>query len=120
MPASPVAATIPEGAVPRGDRTLRVAGGDTMNAVQPREIRTGEISGEMIDENGPLPGGDLYGERVPGAVPDELAARVRVLRRARRDARTRASRVRRVLLAPTAPASAGEMYAPQPRGPRRH
>ncbi|MFB4297085.1 hypothetical protein [Actinomadura sp. NTSP31] len=45
---------------------------------------------------------DLFRERIPVAVPDELAARVRALRRARREARTRASRVRRVLLAPTA------------------
>ncbi|GGV12568.1 hypothetical protein GCM10010182_36080 [Actinomadura cremea] len=48
---------------------------------------------------------------------DELAVRVRALRRARRDAQTRASRVRRVLLAPTA---AGGPY-PNPRGrPRGH
>jgi hypothetical protein len=40
----------------------------------------------------------------------ELAQRVRA-RRARRDARTRAARVRRALLAPTA---AGERYAPRP------
>ncbi|WP_346040045.1 hypothetical protein [Actinomadura chokoriensis] len=45
---------------------------------------------------------DLSRERIPVTVPDEVAARVRALRRARRDARTRASRVRRVLLAPTA------------------
>jgi hypothetical protein len=58
---------------------------------------------------------DLSRERIPATVPDELAARVRVLRRARREARTRASRVRRVLLAPTA----GETYAqvPKPRHP---
>ncbi|MBE1534408.1 hypothetical protein [Actinomadura algeriensis] len=43
---------------------------------------------------------------------DELAVRVRALRRARRDAQIRASRVRRVLLAPTA---AGDPYPP-PRG----
>lgn len=45
---------------------------------------------------------DLSRERIPATVPDEVAARVRALRRARREARTRASRVRRVLLAPTA------------------
>ncbi|TMR03770.1 hypothetical protein ETD83_09690 [Actinomadura soli] len=38
-------------------------------------------------------------------MPDDLAVRVRALRRARRDAQTRASRVRRVLLAPTAPSA---------------
>lgn len=43
-------------------------------------------------------------------MPGELAVRLRVLRRARRDAQTRASRVRRVLLAPTVPAGAGETY----------
>ncbi|QFG25050.1 hypothetical protein [Actinomadura sp. WMMB 499] len=49
--------------------------------------------------------------------PDELAVRVRALRRARRDAQIRASRVRRVLLAPTA---GPDPYA-LPRGrPRRH
>ncbi|RFS84940.1 hypothetical protein D0T12_15665 [Actinomadura spongiicola] len=36
-------------------------------------------------------------------VPADLAVRLHALRRARRDARTRASRVRRVLLAPTVP-----------------
>ncbi|MFB4312617.1 hypothetical protein [Actinomadura sp. 21ATH] len=36
---------------------------------------------------------------------------MRALRRARRDARTRAARVRRALLAPT---SAGEPYGPRP------
>ncbi|QXJ24603.1 hypothetical protein AGRA3207_005959 [Actinomadura graeca] len=46
-------------------------------------------------------------ERTPVTVPDGLAVRVHALRRARRDARTRASRVRRVLLAPTA---SGEDY----------
>ncbi|MFD0683079.1 hypothetical protein [Actinomadura fibrosa] len=45
---------------------------------------------------------DLSRERIPATVPEDLAARVRALRRARRDAQTRASRVRRVLLAPTA------------------
>ncbi|NDU75261.1 hypothetical protein GWI34_21920 [Actinomadura sp. DSM 109109] len=61
-----------------------------------------------------MPGQDPSWERIPAAVPDELAARVVALRRARREARTRASRVRRVLLAPTA---AGEAYAhvPAPR-----
>ncbi|MBO2459092.1 hypothetical protein [Actinomadura violacea] len=44
---------------------------------------------------------DLSRERIPATAPDELAARVRALRRARREAQTRASRVRRVLLAPT-------------------
>lgn len=57
---------------------------------------------------------DLSRERIPATVPDEMAARVRALRRARRDARTRASRVRRVLLAPTA---RGESYT---HGPRSH
>ncbi|MFD0901158.1 hypothetical protein [Actinomadura sediminis] len=48
---------------------------------------------------------------------DELAVRVRALRRARRDAQIRASRVRRVLLAPTAAPDP----TPNPRGrPRRH
>ncbi|TDD89352.1 hypothetical protein [Actinomadura rubrisoli] len=47
-------------------------------------------------------GQDPSRERISGTVPDELAARVRALRRARREAQTRASRVRRVLLAPTA------------------
>ncbi|RSN54867.1 hypothetical protein [Actinomadura sp. WAC 06369] len=51
------------------------------------------------------------------AIADDLAVRVRALRRARRDAQIRASRVRRVLLAPTA---APDPYA-NPRGrPRRH
>ncbi|MFG2244822.1 hypothetical protein [Spirillospora sp. NPDC048823] len=86
-----------------------------MMTVQPREICTGQVLGE--DEK-TLPGQDPSRERIPGAVPDELAARVRVLRRARRDARTRASRVRRVLLAPTAPA-AGETYVRAP-SPHRH
>ncbi|WP_433467604.1 hypothetical protein [Spirillospora sp. CA-128828] len=56
---------------------------------------------------------DLSRERIPETVPGELAARVRALRRARRDARTRASRVRRVLLAPT---TGGETYTQ----PQRH
>ncbi|HEY8481140.1 MAG TPA: hypothetical protein VIL71_15045 [Spirillospora sp.] len=47
-----------------------------------------------------LPARDLPLE--PGA--GELAARLRMLRRARREAETRAARVRRVLLAPTVPA----------------
>ncbi|MFI0353627.1 hypothetical protein [Actinomadura sp. 9N407] len=47
--------------------------------------------------------------RIPGSEA-ELAQRVRILR-ARRDARTRAARVRRALLAPT---SAGEPYVPRP------
>ncbi|WP_157430496.1 hypothetical protein [Actinomadura macra] len=51
---------------------------------------------------------ELPREPMPVTVSDELAVRVRALRRARRDARTRASRVRRVLLAPTA---SGETYA---------
>jgi hypothetical protein len=57
---------------------------------------------------------DLARERIPVTVPDELAARVRARRRARREAQTRASRVRRVLLAPTA---RDETYAhvPKPR-----
>ncbi|XRQ04438.1 hypothetical protein ACN3XK_48895 [Actinomadura welshii] len=66
---------------------------------------------------------DLSRERIPAdrapAVPEALAARVRVLRRARRDAETRASRVRRVLLAPTVPAAAGDAYARAP-DPHRH
>ncbi|MBT2208485.1 MULTISPECIES: hypothetical protein [Actinomadura] len=57
---------------------------------------------------------DLSRERIPGTVPDGLAARVVALRRARRDARTRASRVRRVLLAPTA---SGDLH---PRLPDDH
>ncbi|NKZ08920.1 hypothetical protein [Actinomadura latina] len=60
---------------------------------------------------------DLARERRPVTVPDELAARVRALRRARRDARTRASRVRRVLLAPTVP---GETYVHVPTPGLRH
>ncbi|MGK5554860.1 hypothetical protein ACSNOI_24910 [Actinomadura kijaniata] len=52
---------------------------------------------------------DLSRERIPDAV---LAARVRAMRRARRDARTRAARVSRVLLAPVA--------APGPRYDERH
>ncbi|WP_165965326.1 hypothetical protein [Actinomadura bangladeshensis] len=59
---------------------------------------------------------ELSRERIPVTVPDEVAARVRALRRARRDARTRASRVRRVLLAPTA---RGESYAHAPQSPYR-
>ncbi|MFA1540759.1 hypothetical protein [Actinomadura monticuli] len=59
---------------------------------------------------------DLPRERRPATVPDEVAARVRALRRARRDARTRASRVRRVLLAPTA---RGESYTHVPRSRHR-
>jgi hypothetical protein len=55
---------------------------------------------------------DLSRERIPVTVPDDVAARVRALRRARREARTRASRVRRVLLAPTA---RGESYAHVPQ-----
>ncbi|WP_396023311.1 hypothetical protein [Actinomadura sp. 9N215] len=46
----------------------------------------------------------------PPDLPGELAVRLRVLRRARRDAQTRASRVRRVLLAPTASAGTGETF----------
>ncbi len=59
---------------------------------------------------------DLSRERIPATVPDEMAARVRALRGARRDARTRASRVRRVLLAPTA---RGESYTHAPRSHSR-
>ncbi|WP_131737758.1 hypothetical protein [Actinomadura roseirufa] len=58
---------------------------------------------------------DLSRERIPGAVPDELVLRVRALRRARRDARTRAFRVRRVLLAPTVSA---EQYSQAADGHR--
>ncbi|WP_030165089.1 hypothetical protein [Spirillospora albida] len=50
-----------------------------------------------------LPSQDPYRERIPEPAPADLAVRVRALRRARRDARTRASRVTRVLLAPAAP-----------------
>ncbi|TYC13834.1 hypothetical protein [Actinomadura syzygii] len=53
----------------------------------------------------------------PRPRPDELAVRVHALRRARRDARTRASRVRRVLLAPT---PAGDTYAQAPETRRQH
>ena len=55
---------------------------------------------------------DLARERIP--VPGDVAARVRALRRARRDARSRAARVSRVLLAPT---PRGETYThvPKPR-----
>lgn len=82
----------PGGAAPARGPRLRAAGGNEMT---------------MLSQ-------DLARERIPVTVPDELAARVRALRRARRDARTRASRVRRVLLAPTA---SGEAYAhvPEPR-----
>ncbi|SPT58647.1 Uncharacterised protein [Actinomadura madurae] len=59
---------------------------------------------------------DLSRERIPATVPDELAARVRALRRARWQARTRASRVTRVLLAPTT----GEAYAQVPAPRHRH
>ncbi|MFC6878485.1 MULTISPECIES: hypothetical protein [Actinomadura] len=47
-----------------------------------------------------------------------MAARVRAVRRARRDARTRSARVRRALLAPTStaqPAGTADPYVPHPR-----
>ncbi|TYB46759.1 hypothetical protein [Actinomadura chibensis] len=53
----------------------------------------------------------------PRLRPDELAVRVHALRRARRDARTRASRVRRVLLAPT---PVGDTYAQVPETRHQH
>lgn len=49
-----------------------------------------------------------------------MAARVRAARRARRDARTRAARVRRALLAPTSTAQAGGAAEPYVPRPRRH
>ncbi|MBB4777278.1 hypothetical protein [Actinomadura livida] len=101
--------------------------------VEPREIRTRRVPGEddmtmldmpvlempvldMPDFDATALVEDAPRDRMPVAVSGELAARVRVLRRARRDAETRASRVRRVLLAPTAPAATGgtRMRAPKP------
>lgn len=85
----------------------RIDPGGVIPALGPRLRAAGENDMTLLSQ-------DLSRERIPAAVPDELAARVRVLRRARRDARTRASRVRRVLLAPTTP---GETYThtPEPR-----
>ncbi len=79
----------------------------------PRPRAAGENEMTMLSEM-TLLSQDLSRERIPATVPDELAARVLALRRARREARTRASRVSRVLLAPT---GAGGTYthAPQPR-----
>ncbi|RKS71795.1 hypothetical protein BZB76_4605 [Actinomadura pelletieri DSM 43383] len=48
-------------------------------------------------------------------VPADLAVRLHALRRARRDARTRASRVRRVLLAPTVPDGTYTQRTPRDR-----
>ncbi|GAA4392792.1 hypothetical protein GCM10023088_71260 [Actinomadura verrucosospora] len=97
MPSTPVIGRIePVDAVPARGPRPRAAGENEMTPLS-----------EMT-----LLSQDLSRERPP--VPDELAARVVALRRARREARTRASRVRRVLLAPTA---AGEAYA-HPQRPR--
>jgi hypothetical protein len=99
MPTTPVIGrTDSGGAVPARGPRLRAAGENEMTVLS-----------EMT-----LLSQDLSRERIPATVPDELAARVVALRRARREARTRASRVRRVLLAPTA---AGEAYA-HPQRPR--
>ncbi|TDC63229.1 hypothetical protein E1200_23070 [Actinomadura sp. GC306] len=84
--------------------------------VEPREICTGRNPGED-DTTAPATaslGADAPRDPLPVAVSGELAARVRVLRRARRDAETRASRVRRVLLAPTAPAAGTPVRVPRP------
>jgi hypothetical protein len=89
----------------------RTDSGGAAPARGPRLRAAGE--NEMLSEM-TLLSQDLSRERIPATVPDELAARVVALRRARREARTRASRVRRVLLAPTA---AGEAYA-HPQRPR--
>ncbi|WP_344589906.1 hypothetical protein [Actinomadura vinacea] len=78
-------------------------------------------TGGTVPEQGPCPRAtgenkmnllshDLSRERIPGAEV-ELAQRVRALRRARRDARTRTARVRRALLAPT---RAGDPYVSRP------
>ncbi|MFI0411166.1 hypothetical protein [Actinomadura sp. 3N508] len=81
MPVPP-APVDPGGAAPAQGPRLRAAGANP-------SVRTRDLSGQ------------------PGELPGELAVRVRALRRARRDAQTRASRVRRVLLAP----SAGTVHA---------
>ncbi|TDE32012.1 hypothetical protein [Actinomadura sp. 6K520] len=104
--------------------------------VEPRETCTGRVPGEddvttldmttldmttldmttldmtTLDMTGL--GADPPRDPMPVVMSGELAARVRVLRRARRDAETRASRVRRVLLAPTAPAGGTHLRAPNP------
>ncbi|WP_395109945.1 hypothetical protein [Actinomadura sp. SCN-SB] len=67
--------------------------GGAVPAQGPRPRATG-------DHDMTLLGHDLFRGRIPES-EEGLAQRVRVLRRARRDARTRSARVRRVLLAPT-------------------
>lgn len=80
MPTAPTLSRIePAGAVPARGPRLRAA-------------RENEMT--LLSQ-------DLSRERIPATAPDALAVRVRALRRARREAQTRASRVRRVLLAPT-------------------
>jgi hypothetical protein len=81
----------------------RVEIGGTVPVQGPCPRAAGENQMDLLSQ-------DLSRERIPGAEV-ELAQRVRALRRARRDARTRAARVRRALLAPT---SAGEPYLPRP------
>ncbi|TDB93284.1 hypothetical protein [Actinomadura sp. 7K534] len=90
-------------------RTRRVPGEDDMTVLEMPMLDTTAVDVTVLNE-------ELPQDRMSGTVSGELAARVRVLRRARRDAETRASRVRRVLLAPTAPAAAGgtRMREPKP------
>ncbi|MFF5263232.1 hypothetical protein ACFY4C_30240 [Actinomadura viridis] len=81
----------------------RVETGSTVPVVGPCPRATGENEMMLLSQN-------LSRERIRD--PEvELAQRVRALRRARRDARTRAARVRRALLAPT---PAGDPYGSPP------
>jgi hypothetical protein len=92
-----------------------VEAGSTVPAQGPCPRATGKNPMNLLSQ-------DLSRERIPGveARPSgygeqaELAQRVRALRRARRDARTRAARVRRALLAPTPTSAATVPY------PTRH
>ena len=87
-------------AVPAADRG-KTGGAVPVQGPCPRA--TGETTMETLSR-------DLPGPWTPGAEV-ELAQRVRALRRARRDARTRAARVRRALLAPT---PGGDRFAARP------
>ncbi|MEU5988425.1 hypothetical protein ABZ806_05585 [Spirillospora sp. NPDC047418] len=81
--------TDPGGVLPTRGPRLRAARENEMTLLSQNLSRT------RIPETAHVPDEIVH-------MPDEVAARVRAMRRARREARTRASRVRRVLLAPTA------------------
>ncbi|MBW8486311.1 hypothetical protein [Actinomadura parmotrematis] len=90
--------------VPAAGRTDPGAAGPAQGT-RPRV--TEEIMMRSLDQ-------EPSGERIPEAELRHAVARVRALRRARRDARTRAARVRRaLLLGPSAP---GEVFVPRQRG----